>query len=214
MSENSEISTRVRMDWDLVLGPVPFIDDDISIYEEEIESALKEARRRLFISACKKKVYEEAASGKYDVETFKVSEHLVKPQKIKSRLITVSLEPFPPNEIPDRVKFYNSKINKIKFLVKGTKWVYEQRGDSDETKFTGVHIHILAPKTKKYPNEIIRDLSTHFKISKNFINIIDVITEDADQYLLGEKKGSKKQLRQKYDDIMRTEFFLEKFYLK
>lgn len=215
MSENSEKQFRASMDWDLVLGPIPFEDESFNDNDEEFKSALKEARRRLLISIARKKVLQEAADGMYDGKTFKVSELLGKTQnRTKSRLITLSLEPFSPNEIPDRVKFYNSKINKIKFLVKGTKWVYEQRGECDESKFTGVHIHILAPKTKKYPNEIIRDLSMNLKVAKNFIHIIDVITEDADKYLLGEKQGSKKQLRQKYDAIMRSEFNLEKFYLK
>lgn len=212
MSENSEFKNTRIQEWDLVLGPIPFDEELHDEHDEFFESAVKEAKRRFMISLAMKKVRHDAASGLYDGTAFKVSEMIQNTQK--ARMITVSLPPFSPNEISDRVSFYNKKLTKMKFLVTGTKWVYEQRGDSDETKYTGIHIHIIAPKTKKFPNEIIRDMSKQLNISNNFINIIDVRLQDADNYLLAEKKGAKKQSRQKYDIIMRTEFNIEKVYLK
>jgi hypothetical protein len=214
MSENSEFSLNIRnsrvQDWDLVLGPIPFELEKHCEKDEDYQLAYKEAKRRYLIQLANKKVREDAAKGLFDGQHFKISEMIPKTQN-RGRMITVSL---PEGDISSQVTSINKKLFKMKFLGKGTKWVFEQRGTDDQTKNTGLHIHIVAPRTKKYPNEIIRDMSTQLSVAQNFINIIDVVMEDADKYLLGEKKGAKKQARQVYDDKMRSEFSIEKFYQK
>lgn len=215
MSENSEFKNSRVQDWDLVLGPIPFGLDDNDENDEFYKLAYKEAKRRYLISLANRKVKEDAANGLFDGKQFKVSEMTRQTQNSsRGRMITISLPHIDEENITSSVAFYNKKLNKMKFIVQGSKWVYEQRGDSEANKFTGIHIHLIMPRTKKYPNEISRDMSKQLNVANNFINIIDVRLEDADKYLLGEKKTTKKQLRQKFDQIMRSQFNIEQFYQK
>lgn len=214
MSENSEIAKMsTRADEGVtVLDPLEILEAHLKKCGTA-KQAYDDMLKRQMSIALKAKVMAELKSGIHDVGPFKFSEELRKNDK--SRMITLSLPPITSKNISETVDFYNKIIMSRKFLTKGTRWVYEQRGETKETYLSGLHIHILAPKTKKYPNEIARDLATPTGLAANFINVIEVNTVDCYGYLIDQnKKEEYKKRRIIFDNIMRTEFKIQNFYLK
>lgn len=219
-SENSEISLRACDGAPNVLEGAPPISLDEQMWRLNLYLTVKkDAERRLLSSLVSVKVKEDVLAGVYDVPGFSYSEVLRK--KISKPevyfLVTISLPDIPSNQIKESVGRFNKILDSRKFIPSGSIWVYEQRGSSDSTYLTGMHIHIAMPKGKKYKNEIIRDLSVPFKIESSYVNVVERPKEAALKYLTEEKTGvgkdgEAKNLKQPYDVRMRKEYGIENYY--
>lgn len=172
--------------------------------------AKTQVEEKLFKKALTRTIMDRFAEGDYDSLAFKPSEFYRKESE-KFRFITISL---PSGDIPDTVRRVNKVLYSRKWLpANGTKWVYEQRGDTPEDCGDGLHIHMIA-HTTKVPCEIIRELAKTLSIAPNFIHV----TTETDlprftNYILGDKEPSKRT-KQYYDRYMRIKHNIESFYQK
>jgi hypothetical protein len=215
MSENSEISiespTRAP-GWPNVNT---CINEAIKSHEYTLSSlaftkkCYDEALRIRLRSMMKKVIDQEIIDGVHDNPDWKFSE-MAKKSKSESRMITISL----PDNVYDKLEEFNKIIRTRKFLMKSTMWVYEQRGDNEDNMGKGLHIHILCPRTDKYPVEIKRDLAKPFNITKNFVHIRDIDTDIGKNYLLGGKQEESKKIKMYYDKVMRAKYHIEEYYTK
>lgn len=180
-----------------------------------INKAYGEALNRSMVRLLmKNKVKEELLSGKHDSGLNKFSEWAKNETEMEPvRFITLSLPQYKKKEITERIAFWNDYLSTRKWLRKAS-WCWEQRGETDASYLTGIHIHLVTPVSKKPPGEIIRDISVQTKLEKQFIDIKNRTAGHCFNYLLTEKKPEYKKLRQKYDEKFRDEFKIEKICTK
>lgn len=174
--------------------------------------AYQEALNKVKVALLKQQVLDEIRSGIHDFGSLKYSEMLRKSEG-EVRLVTISLDDKKFDDIKEAVDYCNRVIMKLKFIPKLSHWVYEQRGYDKETMGNGLHIHLIMPKTKKYPNEICRDLARPLQIAQNFVHVKTLPAEAAEKYLFGEKKDSKRD-KQRFDAVMREHYGLKDKYIK
>lgn len=178
------------------------------------EKAFQEMLHRTKVRLLKKEVERYLKTGIEDTEHRKFSEMLGNEKPVYCRMITISLPQTDYNNIPEIVKKVNKYIHKWKFIQAPSQWAYEQRGDSDETRGQGLHVHIITPFSKKPPHEIVRDIATPLKIERNFVHVKRMPIDAAEKYLFEQKTDKQKHLKQYHDNIMRQELNLEQKYIK
>lgn len=210
-TENSEIRDADHQNGLVDDLPLPDEFDKILMQALGNNKAYTEAlHRRKVQLLMKHHIDRQLREGVHDTELYKYSEMLKKEGENKPvRFITLSLS---GDNVLECVDYWNKYFQSRKWLPKGTKWVYEQRGDNDQTYLSGLHIHVIMPRTKKKPSEIIRDIHEQTQLAKNFIDIRDRTSDHCEKYLFTEKKPVYKKTRQVYDAKMRSEFKLKSFY--
>jgi len=126
----------------------------------------------------------------------------------------------PPPEI-DICKFqtYIKRIVNKKWIIKYL-LCYEQRGENDETKGRGFHVHILIEHNPMKPSHIKRELANTLKDimdveNYHILNIKHIDSTEAKRkinYIIGTKKEAEKHTKQHYDIIWRKEMNLDPYY--
>jgi hypothetical protein len=132
----------------------------------------------------------------------------------------ITINPKPEIKLVDFIK----KIEKLvkRKIFTNYLYVYEQRGKTEEEQGKGFHAHILAKRNLNYKpfktHECIRNTcKTLVKNHKdnstiNIQNIGEEFAADKKEYILGEKTGEEKDLKQQIDIIWRKNNNLKKYY--
>ncbi len=166
------------------------------------EEAIAEHKRR-FEWAC---AYDGVAPSKVPP----LSEYM-KPKK-HHRFLTISL---PKTTTPARVaKEWERYLSNKSYAPQVKAYTYEFTNQALEYH---PHIHVLMIGTKSpQKHRLIRDISSHFKIEKNFIDIVThtdpEIFKTRMNYIKGEK-DSEKEAQVKKDKEIRCVHNLKDFYL-
>lgn len=116
----------------------------------------------------------------------------LKGSKGQSKIVWLTINPKP------QISFSDFKKTVDKFLtrtfVRNVKYVYEQRGETEETMGKGFHVHILYDKDKCVsPSQMTTYIQNSFKHCVGNLKSIDIkfyltaIREEKEQYLLGNK---------------------------
>jgi len=86
-------------------------------------------------------------------------------------------------------------------------YVYEQKGENEESLGTGFHWHMrfATDTVNYYPSHILRDLAKHFDyVAKNCIRVETVKSlERCIEYMQGDKKSKQKEIAVVWDGIWR-----------
>lgn len=181
----------------------------------KFKKAFDEAvHRRMVKLITKYKVDEYLKKGELDLGEYCFGEMIKKEEEnILVRFVTLSLDGTKNEDILDRVEWYNKFIKSRTYFPAGTKWVYEQRGESQDECGNGLHIHIIVPLSKKKQSELIRDIHNQTKLAKNFIDVKIRPLSHCLEYTTG-AKNEHKNVKQAYDNVMRHQFGIEKLYSK
>lgn len=193
---------------------VSLMDLSISIAKGEMVNRIyNDAVRRQLTTLIMSTVQQEIRNGYWDTPVYNFSAMQIERDGRSTRgsdkfvkathwAITLSL----PDEADKvhQISEINRKIKKLKFLPSGTKWVIEQRGDSDLTMGSGMHVHIVSPKYLTKPkSEIVRDLSRSLGLASNFVNVLARKYDEAIKYITEPKGTLEKRQKQVYDIKMR-----------
>lgn len=225
MCENYEISLRTRTLSNCTCRECGEYRDWHRLKQESAQKAFQEQLHRVKTALMKKRVFEYLKEGHEDSSYCKFSELCVKHEEnVSYRLVTISLdtsELFLPEDkgyvnadrLVEMIDSSNARLRKLKFIPRGARWVFEQRGETVESIGQGLHIHIMFPVSKKPPNEIVRDIARPFKLKENFVHVATIPFHAANKYLTGDKQISKMK-KQEMDKIMRKENNIENIYVK
>jgi hypothetical protein len=128
----------------------------------------------------------------------------------------------------EELKKFVAFVNRItsKVWLETACWVYEQKGNTDETIGDGVHVHILCKRTKvagrnKTKGAMIDEIHATADVMefgacrRSSIDVTFVPKRDlgaVSNYLLGQKKCPKKQKCQVFDKTWRESFGLQQKY--
>lgn len=183
-------------------------------------AALREkAEDAVFIENYKKILYNQLQNGKADEwlqEVYDIAENLRKGADVSNLWITVN-----PREQDNIIRILSNKIDKLvkKPFVKSLKWTFEQRGECNETKGTGIHIHMLLElKELSRLDNVKRSVHTIFdevcgnKLCVDIRKVSDRRINDKIEYLQGNKWDTLKDDKILTDREWRKEEGLEDFY--
>jgi len=139
---------------------------------------------------------------------------------ILTEFMFITIRPQPKKHISVKTLYDKTfKLLKSKY-ISDYLLVFEQAGYCVSTVGDGLHIHlIIKNKYRKYC-ELKKQLKTlYFDISDNLeyaINIKNCKTiydiEKRKKYMIGQKEGEEKQIKQEYDKVFRQQWNVEDYY--
>lgn len=201
---NAECSGQNELSQSRRIAKLELCHSDHQIYR----SAEKKVKERLYMKYIKVNLERQLKDGTYEgdqllIEAYK---HSCKVDKPSSYLVTVSLQSV--DEVKALMAFNKKWIDQSKSY-----YVFEQRGNSEETIGQGPHIHYcLKCKSTKKKSEVIREMASTFKVSKNYVDVRPITSDNVNKYLLDIKPTKEKQDKQLYDVIWRERLNLRKYY--
>lgn len=145
----------------------------------------------------------------------------IKRMEAKKPFYFITISPKPDTDFLDFKSSVEDCINWI-FMEEGM-LSYEQRGDNEETRGTGFHVHILLSKSNIEPKRLFTRLVDKFKRfcepqNGSYTHVINVkqkkrdFIQDKIDYITGKKNDDDKPNKVNQDVIWRREQGLEEFY--